>query len=327
MSTPGPHDRDEGTAPKSQSVTACMCITGSLGIFRSEKGEVAGMIQWDCPRSFHYNYFCPPLNSSPKVMDSTGMNPAPTGGASRTRCHDDESAAIYDGQVTIPRPTPAEFRKLASGPEKKIINAMKTTRRAFNCFKKVLRDQALMILDCERFLHEQIPDIWAIYLDWAHKKLAPFLSKYANAWPVELYIERYLSKNTYSKRYAFRIQMTRLRLAPKTVRIESAASERDMSASPVRVESAASERDMSISPAPVGHVSGHVSASPAPLGPPPSYEEHDFAHPDSDIASFLKAVNPDLSRLVPAFEELGIWNEEDLIEERFFRERIDGEDE
>ncbi|KAG1775022.1 hypothetical protein EV702DRAFT_1199622 [Suillus placidus] len=242
MSTPGPHDQDEGTAPKRQSVTACMCITGSLGIFRSEKGEVAGMIQWDCPQSFHYNYFCPPLNSSPKVMGSTGMNPAPTS-----------------------------------------------------------------ILDYERFLHEQIPDIWATYLDWAHQELAPFLSKYANAWPVELYIEHYLSKNTYAKHYDFRIQMTRLRLAPKTVHVESAAS----------------ERDMSISPAPVGH----VSASPTPLGPPPSYEEHDFTHPDSDIASFLKAVNHDLSRLVPAFEELGIWNKEDLIEERFFRERIDGEDE
>ncbi|KAG2153201.1 hypothetical protein DEU56DRAFT_472313 [Suillus clintonianus] len=211
-------------------------------------------------------------------MVSTGMKPAPTGSASRTQCHD-------DGQL-VPRPTPAEFRKLVSGPQENIIRAMETTQPAFEDFKKVLRDQAVMILDCERYLHEQIPDIWAIYLDWARKELAPFLSGYADAWPVELYIEHYLSKKTYAKRHAFRSQMSR-RPAPKTVRVKSAASEREM------------------------------SMPPAPVGPPPPYEEHDFAHPgtteDSDIASFLKAVNPDLTHLVPAFEGLGISNEADLV--------------
>jgi hypothetical protein len=97
-----------------------------------------------------------------------------------------------------------------------------------------------MVLDCERFLHEQVPDIWVVYLDWAshqfnhiyhltspqaREELASFLSKYTDAWPVELYIEHYLSKKTYAKRHAFRAKMTRLRPALKPIRAKSSASE------------------------------------------------------------------------------------------------------
>ncbi|KAG1746369.1 hypothetical protein EDB19DRAFT_354712 [Suillus lakei] len=203
-----------------------MCITRSLGIFRPEKGRVAGMIQWDqCPRApSHNKYFCPSLNSSSIVMVSTGMKPAPTGSAPRMQHHGNESAADGD-QCPVPRPTPGEYRKLVSGPQENIIRAMDVTQPTFEYFKKILRDQAVMVLDCERFLHEQIPDIWVIYLDWAREELASFLSKYTDTWPVELYIEHYLSKKTYAKRHAFRTKMTRLKTGPKTVGVKSSPSE------------------------------------------------------------------------------------------------------
>lgn len=219
-------------------------------------------------------------------MVSTGMKPAPIGSASRMQNHSNE-AATDGGNCPIPRPTPGDFRRLVSGPQENIIRAMDVSQSVFEDFKKVLRDQAVMLLDCERFLHEQAPDIWAIYLDWARETLASFLSKYTDAWPVELYIEHYLSKKTYAKRHAFRAKMTKLRPALKTVHVKSSASERG------------------------------VSMPPAPSGPPPPYEDHDFVQPDAaggnDVENFLKTVNPDLSHLFPAFEELGISSEADLV--------------
>ncbi|KAG1782016.1 hypothetical protein EV702DRAFT_501866 [Suillus placidus] len=221
-------------------------------------------------------------------MVSTGMKPAPIDSTSRMQCHGNKSAAD-DGHFTIPRPMPADFRRLVSGSQENIIHAMDISQPAFEGFKKILRDQAVMVLDCERFLHEQVPDIWALYLDWAREELASFLSRYTDAWPVELYMEHYLSKKTYAKRHAFRAKMTRLRPALKTVHIKSSASERG------------------------------VSLPPAPGGPPPPYEEHDFVQSDAaggdrfTVESFLKTVNPDLSHLFSAFEELGISSEADLI--------------
>lgn len=205
--------------------------------------------------------------------------------------HGNESASTADGgHHTISRPTPAEFRKLVSGPQENIIRAMDISPPAFEEFKKILREQAVMVLDCDRFLHEQAPHTWAIYMDWAREELVSFLSRYTNAWPVELYIEHYLSKKTYSKRHAFKAKMTRLRPALKTVRVKSSASERG------------------------------VSLLPTPGGPPPPYEEHDFVQPEAaagsdelTVESFLKTVNPDLSHLLPAFEEVGICSEADLV--------------
>jgi hypothetical protein len=62
-----------------------------------------------------------------------------------------------------------------------------------------------------------------------------------------------------------------------------------------------------------------VSLPPTPGGPPPPYEDHDFTQPDAaggddlTVENFLKTVNPDLSHLFPAFEELGISSEADLV--------------
>lgn len=55
-------------------------------------------------------------------------------------------------------------------------------------------------------------------------ELAPLVSKYVDAWPVELYVEHYLSKRTYHKRHHFRKKM-RFKLAPKPVRVKSPPSE------------------------------------------------------------------------------------------------------
>jgi len=55
-------------------------------------------------------------------------------------------------------------------------------------------------------------------------ELAPLVSKYVDAWPVELYVEHYLSKRTYYKRHNFRKKM-RFRLAPNPVRVKSPPSE------------------------------------------------------------------------------------------------------
>jgi len=56
------------------------------------------------------------------------------------------------------------------------------------------------------------------------------------------------------------------------------------------------------------------------LGPPPAYEEHDFEYPGAMtrddgkiIEQFLESVNPDLRHFIPAFEELGINKESDLV--------------
>ncbi|KAG1890591.1 uncharacterized protein F5891DRAFT_107882 [Suillus fuscotomentosus] len=222
-------------------------------------------------------------------MVSTGMKPAPLGSAHRMQHQGNESAA-GDGHRTIPRPTPAEFHKLVSGPQENIIRAMDVSQPVFEEIKKILRDQAVMMLDCERFIHEQVPDIWAIYLDWAREELASFLSKYTDAqWPVELYIEHYLSKKTYAKRHAFRAKITKLRPAPQTARVKSSVSERG------------------------------ASLPPAPGGPPPPYEDHDFVQPhvanddNVTVENFLKTVNPDISHFLPAFEELGISSEADLV--------------
>ncbi|KAG2350213.1 hypothetical protein BDR05DRAFT_993629 [Suillus weaverae] len=57
---------------------------------------------------------------------------------------------------------------------------------------------------------------------------------------------------------------------------------------------------------------------PTPGGPPPPYKEHDFVQPDVvggdsfTVESFLKTINPDLSHLFSAFEELGISSESAL---------------
>ncbi|KAG1737904.1 uncharacterized protein EDB91DRAFT_474335 [Suillus paluster] len=212
-------------------------------------------------------------------MVSTGMKPSLSSSG---------SAAIDVGRQVIPRPPPVEFRRLLSGPQENIIHAMEISHSAFESFKKLLRDQAVMLLDCDRFLYEQSPEIWAVYLDWAREELAPMLSKYADTWPVELYVEHYLAKKTYSKRHAFRTKMTKLRPAPKPVRVKSSASERG------------------------------ASLLPASASPPPAYEEHDFVDQgtaggdDLGIENFLKTVNPDLRHLLLAFEELGISNEADL---------------
>ncbi|KAG1864110.1 hypothetical protein C8R48DRAFT_672821 [Suillus tomentosus] len=218
------------------------------------------------PRAtFHYKSFYPSLNSPSIAMVSTGMKPAPLGSAHRMQHQGNESAA-GDSHRTIPRPTPAEFRKLVSGPQENIIRAM------------------------DRFIHEQVPDIWAIYLDWAHEELASFLSKYTDAqWPVELYVEHYLSKKTYAKRHAFRAKITKLRPALKTVCVKSSASERG------------------------------ASLPAAPGGPPPPYEDHDFVQPHAanddnvTVENFLKTVHPDISHFLPAFEELGISSKADLV--------------
>lgn len=58
---------------------------------------------------------------------------------------------------------------------------------------------------------------------------------------------------------------------------------------------------------------------PAPGGPPPPYEDHDFVQPHAanddnvTVENFLKTVNPDISHFLPAFEELGISSEADLV--------------
>jgi RecA/RadA recombinase len=63
-----------------------------------------------------------------------------------------------------------------------------------------------------------------------------------------------------------------------------------------------------------------MSLPPAPDGPPPPYERHVFVQPndatggdDLTVENFLKTVNPDLSHFSPAFEELGISSEADLV--------------
>jgi len=61
------------------------------------------------------------------------MKPAPTGNASMQR-QGNESAAD-DGHRTIPRPTPAEFRRLVSGSQENIIRAMDVSPPAFEEFK------------------------------------------------------------------------------------------------------------------------------------------------------------------------------------------------
>jgi hypothetical protein len=68
------------------------------------------------------------------------------------------------------------------------------------------------------------------------------------------------------------------------------------------------------------------SISLALVGLLPLYKEHDFTYSKSNFAFFLQAANPNLSHLVPTFEALGMFSKEDLIEDRFFQERIDRED-
>ncbi|KAG2046139.1 hypothetical protein BDR06DRAFT_1039116 [Suillus hirtellus] len=124
----------------------------------------------------------------------------------------------------------------------------------------------------------------------AHEELASFLSKYTDAqWPVELYIEHYLSKKMYAKCHAFRAKIMKLRHTPKTVCVKSSASECG------------------------------VSLPPAPSGPPLPYEDHNFVQPHAmnddnvTVENFLKIVNPDISHFLPVFEELGISSKADLV--------------
>ncbi|OAX40206.1 hypothetical protein K503DRAFT_798985 [Rhizopogon vinicolor AM-OR11-026] len=215
------------------------------------------------------------------------MRPAPSTPTSGTQSSGGTTTVDDSGDM-IPRPTATDFRRLVSGTQENIIHVMDITPAAFERFKKVLRDRAHVLLDCERFLYEQNPDAWAAYLDWARGELAPTMSRYVDAWPVELYVEHYLSKRTYYKRHDFRKKM-RFKYPPKPVRIKTPPSE-------------------------------HDASLPAPTGPPPPYEDHDFEYPgaiarrdDKVVENFLQTVNPDLGHLVSAFEELGINNEADLI--------------
>ncbi|KAG2032026.1 hypothetical protein BDR03DRAFT_1095185 [Suillus americanus] len=194
--------------------------------------------------------------------------------------------------LSIPRPSEADFRRLQHARHEEIARALDMDTDDFMEFKKQVRERIYASLDHSKKFDQQDPSAWRRFVQWAHEAMPSLISKYEDAWPVELYVKINLSKRVAHERHLFRKAVAKYKrtVAPR-------------------------------SPSPVGE----AEMSPADL--PPPYDEEDRAavsetpdasmHPDAapdNIEKFLRSCDFDLGHLTSAFvtRRAGLFNLERL---------------
>lgn len=193
---------------------------------------------------------------------------------------------------SIPRPSEANFRRLRNAKHGEIAQALDMGPDDFREFKKQVREKMHTSLDHSKKFEEQDPSAWRAFVQWAYEAMPSLVSRYEDAWPVELYVRTCLNKHIAYERHRFRKAVAKYKRS-MVLRSPSALDEKEM--------------------------------SPADL--PPPYDEEDRTtcseiagarmHPDAapeNIEEFLRSCDFDLGHLTSAFvtRRAGLFNLERL---------------
>ncbi|KAG1816470.1 uncharacterized protein BJ212DRAFT_1299731 [Suillus subaureus] len=193
---------------------------------------------------------------------------------------------------SIPRPSEADFRRLQHTRHEEIARALDMNTDDFMEFKKQVREKMYASLNHSKKFDEQDPSAWRRFVQWAYEAMPSLISKYEDAWPVELYVKISLNKRIAQDRHQFRKAVAKYK---RTMGLRSSSS------------------------------TGEAEMSPADL--PPPYDEEDRAiggetpgasmHPDAapeNIENFLRSCDFDLGHLTSAFvtRRAGLFNLERL---------------
>ncbi|KAG2132915.1 uncharacterized protein EDB93DRAFT_1175368 [Suillus bovinus] len=193
---------------------------------------------------------------------------------------------------SIPRPSEADFRRLHHAKHDEIARALNMDDDDFMEFKKQVRDKMYASLDLSKRLDEQDPSVWRRFVQWAYEAMPSLISKYEDAWPVELYVKINLKKRIAYERFRFRKAVAKYKRTT-TLSSPSSVGEADMS-----------QADL-----------------------PPPYDEEDRVtpsntpgarvHPDAapdNIEKFLRSCDFDLGHLTSTFitQRTGLFNLERL---------------
>ncbi|KAG1786563.1 uncharacterized protein HD556DRAFT_1414895 [Suillus plorans] len=190
---------------------------------------------------------------------------------------------------SIPRPSEAEFRRLHNSRHGEIAQALDMDDDDFTVFKRQVREKMYASLDPSKKFDEQDPSAWRRFVQWAYETMPSLISKYEDAWPVELYVKISLSKRIAHERFRFRKAVAKYK---QTMTIRSSSS-----------------------------AQGEAEMSPTDL--PPPYDEIDrvtdsetpgaHMHPDAapeNIEKFLRSCDFDLGHLTSTFvtRRAGLFN-------------------
>ncbi|KAG2067310.1 hypothetical protein BDR04DRAFT_868498 [Suillus decipiens] len=193
---------------------------------------------------------------------------------------------------SIPRPSEADFRRLRHSRHGEIARVLDMDDNDFMEFKRKVREKMYASLDHSKEFDEQDPAAWRRFVQWAYEAMPSLISKYEDAWPVELYVRISLNK---------RIAQERHRFKKAVAKYKRAMSLRSVS------------------------VQGEAEMSPTDL--PPPYDEEDQVtssetpgacmHPDAapeSIEKFLRSCDFDLGHLTSTFvtRRAGLFNLERL---------------
>ncbi|KAG2141908.1 hypothetical protein DEU56DRAFT_795480 [Suillus clintonianus] len=194
---------------------------------------------------------------------------------------------------SIARPSDAEFRRLHNARHEDIAQALDMAPDDFLDFKRRVRQEMNVSLDYSKKFDEQDPSAWQRFIQWSYDAMPSLMSKYEDAWPVELYVRITISKRIAQERFNFRKAMAKYK---RTMVLRSSSS-------------AKGESEMS------------------PADPPPPYDHEDLAtgsetpgaqmHPDAapdNIKTFLQSCDFDLGHLTSIFvtRRAGLFNLERL---------------
>ncbi|KAG1774388.1 hypothetical protein EV702DRAFT_1047748 [Suillus placidus] len=192
---------------------------------------------------------------------------------------------------SIPRPSETDFRRLHNARHGEIARALDMDTDDFMEFKRQVREKMYASLDHSKKFDEQDPSAWRRFVQWAYEAMPSLISKYEDAWPVELYVKISLSKRIAHERHQFRKAVAKYK------------------------------RTMASRFSSVGE------AEMSPADPPPPYDEEDRAtgsetpgarmHPDAtpeNIENFLRSCDFDLGHLTSIFvtRRTGLFNLERL---------------
>ncbi|KAG2364349.1 hypothetical protein BDR07DRAFT_1482627 [Suillus spraguei] len=71
-------------------------------------------------------------------------------------------------------------------------------------FKRQVREKMHASLDHSKEFDEQDPSVWRRFVQWAYEAMPSLISKYEDAWPVELYVRINLNKRIAHERHLFK---------------------------------------------------------------------------------------------------------------------------
>lgn len=243
---------------------------------------------------------------------------------------------------SIPRPSEAEFRRLHNSRHGEIAQALDMDDEDFTVFKvrlfscaifllnlvsgiqRQVREKMYASLDPSKKFDEQDPSAWRRFVQWvgqsvyycsafvilastfkAYETMPSLISKYEDAWPVELYVKISLSKRIAHERFRFRKAVAKYK---QTMTMRSSSS---------------AVRRLFAFPSVHAHYVQQGEAEMSPTDLPPPYDEIDrvtdsetpgvHMHPDAvpeNIEKFLRSCDFDLGHLTSTFvtRRAGLFN-------------------